>query len=442
MSGVRRLHVRGEEEVVAAVREARDAGFRLRVAGAGGSKSAVNAPADVVLHLEGPLAGLPGDGTAGDGTAASGTADGGSPAGRLVTVPAGLTTGALHRALRARGLSLPTVGEWTEATMAGSLATATHGGSARHGIMATSVHSVRLVDGRGEIVELAAGDPDFAHAAVSLGAFGALTSVTFRCEERFRLRLATDVIPFEEYLRDPVAHESASEFHASVWVTSARRVVRFAADRTSAGAGRPPVPRRERFGRRTAVATLLSRRLGIHGGRLFDRLFRHTAEGESGAILSPLEVPARVARFRNVANRVRRRLAVELAIPAGDAADALPRFEELFRRDPGPLNNPIGLRMNPADRFTLSPCVERDTLWLDIFCDDRRRFVERLAALAEEVDARCHWGKSQVLPPAYLRGAYPGWEDFRAARARFDPDEVFANRFTDALGLTGPGDPA
>lgn len=415
----RRMRARDEQEVVRAVRAAREAGLRLRAEGAGGSKSGVNAPADLSLRLE--LAVREARPTERDHGAAT------------ITVPACRTTGWLHRTLSARGLALPTVGEWKNATLAGALATATHGGSARHGIMATSVRALRLVDGRGEIVELSAGQEDFAHAAVSLGAFGIVTAVTLQCEPRFHLRLRTDVVPFDDYLRDPISHESRSEFHASVWVTSARRVVRFAADRIPAPAR--PVARRERFGRRTALATLLSRRLGWHG-RLFTWLFRHTAAGDSGEILSPLEVPSRVARFRNAANELRRRAATELAVPAADAAEALARFDDLFRRHPKPLNNPIGLRVNPADAFSVSPCEGRDTLWLDIFYDDVEPFASELAELATAVHARCHWGKKLIPSPETLCRRYPAWEAFRRARARFDPDEVFANRFTDDLGLT------
>ena len=42
-----------------------------------------------------------------------------------------------------------------------------------------------------------------------------------------------------------------------------------------------------------------------------------------------------------------------------------------------------------------------------------------------------------ALSPAVVRGQFPGWEAFRATRERFDPNEVFANPFTDRFGLTG-----
>ncbi|NIT86105.1 MAG: FAD-binding protein [Gemmatimonadetes bacterium] len=401
--------------MVETVLSARRSGSRLRAAGSGGSKSAVSTPPDVALRLEQPdrLVSVEGD---------------------RVTAPAGMTGGRLQELLAPEGLVLPTVGEWKNATLAGALATGTHGGSARWGIMATSVESFRIVNGRGEAVEVSRGEPDHAHLAVSLGAFGVVTRVSLACVERFSLRLDTDVVPFEEYLRDPVAQESRTEFHASIWVPWARKVIRFAAQRAPDPG--PSTPRRERFGRRTELATLVVRRLGLPGA-VSSRFFQHTAVGDSAEILSPLEVPGKVARFRAWANEIRGNSAAELAVDAGRAAEILTRFDAFFRERSGPLNNPIGLRMSAADAFSLSPCSGRDTLWLDIFYDDAEPFTRALADLGEEVGARCHWGKALALRPRHLRGQYPGWDAYAEARRRFDPDEVFANGFTDELGLTG-----
>lgn len=408
------VEVADEEAVSRAVKRVREEGGRLRATGSGGSKSEVTSTPGLALDLRQPdrLLGVDGD---------------------AVTVPAGMTSGRLQELLGAEGLTLPTVGEWRNATVAGALATGTHGGSARWGIMATSLRSVRLVTGTGEIREVTRGDADFAHVAVSLGALGVVTSVTLECVPRFSLRMGTDVVSFDEYLGDPVAQESRNEFHASVWVPSARRVIRFGADR----APRPdrPSSRKERFGRWTAFATFLARRLGFHRA-VSSKLLGWTAVADGADILSPLDVPPRVARFRNVANAVRRRRAAELAVPAARAGEALDRFDAFFRDHSRPLNNPVGLRLSPADDFTVSPCQGRDTLWLDIFYDEDEAFQAGLAALGDEFDARCHWGKTLALPPEELVARYSGWDDFRAARDRLDPDQLFANDFTDALGLT------
>lgn len=409
--------VRTEEEVVQAVRLAREEDGWVRVRGSGGSKSEVTSAPGTLLELDQADRLLEVDGS-------------------VVTVPAGMTSGRLQELLQPEGLTLPTVGEWKNATVAGALATGTHGGSLHHGIMPTSVRRVRMVTGTGDVTEIARGEPDFDEVAVSLGALGIVTEVTLECVPRFALEMASDVIPFDDYLRDPVAQEGRTEFHASVWLPDARRVIRFGADRVSAPS--PTARRRERFGKWTALASFLARRLGFHRA-VSSRFFRWKAVGDGADILSPLDVPPRVARFRNVANGIRGRKAAELAVPAARAGEVLSRLEAFFRQRSAPLNNPIGLRMSAADDLTLSPCQGRDTLWLDIFFDEDEAFEAGLASIGGEVEARCHWGKTLLLSPEALRARYPGWETFRETRDRLDPDEVFANALTDALGLTASG---
>lgn len=410
--------VRNEEEVLRAVRRARAEGGGVRAVGSGGSKSEVTSAPDLALRLDTPdrLLDVRGD---------------------LVTVPAGLTCGRLQDLLRHEGLTLPTVGEWRNATVGGALATATHGGSAHHGIMPTSIHSFRIVTGKGDIRDIGRDDPDFRHLAVSLGAFGIMSAVTLKCAEHFRLAMETDVVSLSDYVENPVFQESRSEFHSSVWVPSAGRVIRFSADRASHTGAQGRGRRRKRFGKWTAMANFLARRFGLHSA-VSARLFGRSDSGDCADILSPLDVPPRVARFRNVANEVRQRRAAELAVDAAHVGEVLTRFDRFFRTHPKPLNNPIGLRMSAADDFSLSPCHGRDTFWMDIFYDAGEPFESEMAALAQDLGARCHWGKTLALSPRVLREQYPGWDAYRAARARWDPDEVFANAFTDALGLTGP----
>lgn len=407
------VSVQSEEAIVWAVRAARERGGRLRAVGSGGSKSGITDTAGTALCI---------------GAYASPVVvrDG------AVTVEAGITCGQLNALLHREGFVVPTVGEWEGATVGGALATGTHGGSARNGIFSTSLRGVRLVCGTGEVVQLSRGDADFVHAGVSLGALGVVSTVTLECVQRFRLKLETDVVPIRDYLRDPLLQEASSEFHSSVWVPSAGRVITFAADRTTAGA---QVARRaQRFGPRTALASYLSRVFGLHDA-VSTRWFRRTDIGDCAAILVPITIAPRFVRlFWGATPGIR---AAELAVGRSQAAEALALLDKLFTAHPRALVNPVGLRLSTGDAFTVSPCCGRDTYWVDLFYRATEPFVAALAALAERLEVRCHWGKHIPLQAQYVRRQYPGWGAFAAARARFDPDEVFANHLTDALGLTG-----
>ncbi len=417
MTRSRPTEARTEDDIIAAVLSARDRGTRLRPVGSEGSKSGINTNPGTSLHLE-PHCQVR------------------SLEGSRVTVESGIHIGRLQSYLREHSLIIPTMGEWQFATLGGTLGTATHGGSAHHGNLATSIRNIRMVTGTGDVVSLTPESPDFAHAGVSLGAMGIISTVTLECVPRFSLQLDTDVIPFRTYRQDPVAQESRSEFHASVWAPEAGRVIRYAADRAPDPARSGT--REQRFGLRNAMATLLSRRLHLHVG-VSNAVFRRRVVGDGSEILSPLAVSPRTAWTRVLVNEARGRLAAELAVPASRAGDALDRLEALVRQFPRALNNPLGLRMTAGDTFSLSPATgAQPTFWIDIFYDDRPAFTAALTELAVAVGARCHWGKTLALPPEILWERYPAWDAFREARARFDPAEIFANAFTDRLGLTGP----
>lgn len=408
------ISVGSEADIVRAVQAARAQHGRVRAVGAGGSKNSCHRAPGVALHLERYRRLI-------------------SVEDNLVTVQAGMTCGELSAVLERHGFALPTMGEWKRATVAGALLTGTHGGSSRHGIMPTSVRRIRLVAGDGRVIELQKGDSWFPHAGVSLGALGVVSTVTFECVEQFRLALETKVVSFDRYLLEYEEQSRENEFYSAIWLPAADAVVTYAANRTTGPVG--AARRRERFSPQTLLLTALSRYWNIKG-LVNDRRFGHRTIGTSGEILTPLVIAPRLANaVWRVAKRVR---AAEFAVPAQRATATMVELNALFQRHPRGLANAVGLRATAPDEFSLSPCHERECLWVDMFFHDRHELAAALRALFEGLGARCHWGKYVALPPAYLRRQYPGWDGFVAACAQLDPTGVFANEFTERCGLLAP----
>src|SRR3954453_14369693 len=119
--------------------------------------------------------------------------------GELVTVQAGITLHELGRELAGRGLAMENQGDIERQPLAGALATATHGTGARFANLSSRVEAVRLVTAAGEAVELDGGD-DLLAARVSLGALGAISTVTLRCVPLFTLRRVDEPRPLAETL--------------------------------------------------------------------------------------------------------------------------------------------------------------------------------------------------------------------------------------------------
>ena len=62
---------------------------------------------------------------------------------------AGITLAALNRGLQERGLALPNLGDIDAQSLAGALATGTHGTGARLPNLSAQVEALELVDGTG-----------------------------------------------------------------------------------------------------------------------------------------------------------------------------------------------------------------------------------------------------------------------------------------------------
>ena len=163
----RALHRPGTvEEVLELASRAR----RIRVLGTRHSFTAI-ADSDELMSL----AGLPAD-IAVD--RAAGT----------VACSGGVTYGALAAALEPEGLALANLASLPHISVAGAVATATHGSGDANGNLATAVAALELATSGGELVRVARGDPDFDGHVVALGALGAVTRLALDVEPAYDVR--------------------------------------------------------------------------------------------------------------------------------------------------------------------------------------------------------------------------------------------------------------
>ena len=102
-----------------------------------------------------------------------------------VACPGAMTYGELAPALAAAGVALANLGSLPHISVAGSIATATHGSGDRNGNLATAVAGLELVTSAGETLAVSRGERDFDGMVVALGAIGAVTRVTLDVEPAY-----------------------------------------------------------------------------------------------------------------------------------------------------------------------------------------------------------------------------------------------------------------
>ncbi len=405
----RLVRPRGTAEIAAAVRAAADQGLAVRVVGSGHSFTPAALTDGVLVALD-RHAGLV------------------RVDGELVTVQAGMRLHGLNDVLAEHGLALPNLGDIDRQTVAGAIATGSHGTGERVGGLASFVAALTLVDGRGEVVRAEAGSDLLAAAAVSMGALGVVSEVTLRCVPAFVLHADERPMPLEAVLEgfdELMAGNDHAEFH---WFPGTRVAL-------TKRNNRVPVD---------------DEPLPTWRGWLDDELLANTAYGamcRTGRTV-PRLVPAmnRLASRALTARRYTARsdrvfcsprrvrfVEMEYALPRAAIHEAFGVLRKILAQLPFPVAIPVEVRVAAADDCWLSTAYRRDTVYLAVHQYvgmPYRPFFAAVEELCTALDGRPHWGKLHGRDAVSLRAAYPRLARFGALRDRLDPERRFANGYT------------
>jgi D-arabinono-1,4-lactone oxidase len=161
----------------------------------------------------------------------------------LVTVQAGLRLCDLGVQLEEHGLSLPNMGSIDSQSVAGVIATGTHGSSLLHGLFSECVVALSVTLGNGQTVRCSATNNQslFRAALVSLGALGIVTEVTLQTEPLFRVAWEQSLVPLNSIIDDWSKGLWTSHEYARVWwLPYLKRGVLWKADKTDQALQPPP----------------------------------------------------------------------------------------------------------------------------------------------------------------------------------------------------------
>ena len=405
-----------EEEVAAAVGDAAGRGLRVRAVGSGQSFTDVACTDGVMLDLSAMNMLLDSDRESG-----------------LVRVQPGITLNALGRQLAERGLALENQGDIDAQTLAGALATATHGTGARFGNLSSRVEAMRVVSGAGELTSLTpqSDGGGLRAARVGVGAAGIVTEVTLRCVPLFTLRRVDEPRPLAETLERLDEHVDGHD-HFEFWAFPHSDVALCRFSERLDGE-----PRGGRNWGAWAQENLLENaglglvfRLGRTAPRVIPCLNRLVCRAASGSVKEDrswrVYATKRAVRFTEM----------EYAIPRAHAREAAERVLELVTSRRLPVGFPIEVRFSASDDAFLSTAHGRETAYVAVHqfvgmeYESYFRAVERIMG---DYEGRPHWGKRSYHTAATLAQRYPAWARFRVARARLDPPGTFANEYTDRL---------
>ena len=344
------------------------------------------------------------------------------PVRRVVRVSGGVRYGELAKYLDSVGYALRNTASLPHISVAGSVATATHGSGDGNQNLAAAVRAMELVTASGEIVSLSRDSEDFAGVVVGLGSLGIVSALELEIVPSFQVRQwVYEGLPTEAVTGsfDEIAGSAYSVSVFTDWTGRNNRIWQKArADVPASGGGGAPswLGGRLADGPRNPVpgmaATNATEQLGIPGP-WHERLphFRLEFTPSAGEELQSEYLVAR-----------------EVAVPAMAALFAL--GDQI-----APVLQIAEIRTMAADDLWLSMAYGRDTVgfhftWVQ---DDAAvaPVVAAIEAALAPFAARPHWGKVFSTPPEVVRGLYPRYDDFVALLKRYDPAGKFRNEFMD-----------
>ncbi|AYF98997.1 D-arabinono-1,4-lactone oxidase [Protaetiibacter intestinalis] len=345
---------------------------------------------------------------------------------RSVSVPAGIRYGELARLLEAEGLALANLASLPHISVAGAVATGTHGSGVANGSLATSVRELEFVDGEGALVTLRRGDADFAGAVVALGVLGFVTRIVLDVEPSFTVaQTVYRHLPVDEVLSgfDKLVALGYSVSLFTSWADPdvidqlwlKRRLDRDA-----------PAP--------DEVLGALPSPVAMHPIADVDPVHCTPQLGRPGPWLDRLPhfrlefTPSNGAELQS-----------EYLVPRAAARDALYAVRGMSA-EIVPLLQITEIREIAADELWLSSAFGTDAVGLHFTWKPEQTAVDALLPRLEErllpLGARPHWGKRFHADADTLAPLYPRFDDFRALAARHDPRGLFVNDFLrDKLAL-------
>jgi len=306
-------------------------------------------------------------------------------------------------------------------TLAGAIATSTHGTGIDFGSLSTFVTRVKLATVRGEILNVdAAHHPDvFAAVRCNLGALGVVTEVELANRASYRLKERMWTAPVEEVLE--TFEDSARthrHFEMFPMVHSDYAIVQ-AIDETD-DALNPEVPDPEADAAFDAMMRGGAKMPVALRAATFDAALKSIPPSENVDVSYRILANVRNGRFNEM----------EYELPREAGADCLREILRTIRDQEIDIAFPLEYRYVKGDDISLSMFHGRDSASISVhnFWDiDYRPYFAVIEPIFWKYEGRPHWGKVHTLTAERLRTLYPAWQTFLDIRADLDPEGRLLN---------------
>ena len=348
---------------------------------------------------------------------------------KQVTLGAGSRLGDLGAQLEAIGQGMINLPDIDRQTVAGAIATGTHGTGVTLQALSSFITSLRLITPNGNVIDIDSSDEDLLHAArVNVGALGIVTQVTMQNRESYKLKKREWAAPTEDILAN-FDELAASHRHFEIFplVYSDYSLV-LSIDETDEPIGQSEVEEEPSDDASIAESLGLSdnptpaERLRLSNATA-SRIQPTEAVDVSHKILSNV----RNSRFNEM----------EYSVPAEVGAECLREILKTIYDEAIDVQFVLEYRYVGADDDWLSMSYgDHPHATISIHrtaSADYRPYFNRIEPIFWKYGGRPHWGKVHNLTHVELTELYPRFKDFMELRRELDPQGRMLNPHLRAL---------
>ncbi|MBV8488468.1 MAG: FAD-binding protein, partial [Planctomycetaceae bacterium] len=368
-----------------------------------------------------------------------------------VSLQGGIVLADAIEQLDARGIHFPSLGSYSNQTIAGVIATSTHGSTLHHGTSSDLVLGLEAVLSDGSVIKLVGDDPRLKAFRTSLGQLGIVARVDLACTPAFYLSCAIRTVPEDEGFATIVETARTHEYASMLWLpyvaeTSVRILSRFEAiGRNEIAARREQAALRRNRLTNTIVdiGEYLAGQAFLRVPRLLRRWYSgliHRAFFDDDGVVDKSYNVFLYDEYRepNTNHYLRMIFNSEYALDVAELEATLRQIREVlhsFAARMRYINYPrIHVRFSQrSDRTLIGLNSGRDTAHVGIYIVASVRHKPQIpvARAIEQVmidhGGRPHWGKFRYARSDEYKQTYPQLAEFLALRAELDPIGMFSD---------------
>lgn len=362
---------------------------------------------------------------------------------KKVVAQGGVLLSELNQVLDNYGLAIPNLGSISEQTLAGAMATATHGTGLNYGVLPTLIEGMTLVTASGDLVYTSKEEnPEILKAAqCNLGVLGIVTEMELKVCDAFDLEVSEQPNTLENVLSN-LDNRLQADHYRFWYLPHADRVWEWTASRKPPSNSYPRLSTFERI-RKWYDERLIGYQvfqfllyLGIYNQALVPGINRwYTGKNffqprqQSGKSFNQFNFDCLFKQHVN-----------EWCIPIENTSKAIEQIRQMISDRGYRVHLPIEVRFVAKDDIWLSPCFGRDSCYIGVIAYlpygqkvDYEAYFNDYEAIMANLGGRPHWAKTFGPDENWLKNRYPHWEDFQAVRYQLDPQNRFGNTYSDRV---------